>query len=122
MQYGNPAKPNQHERDASEGIHKIVRYLSDRYRTSPIFASVALDPSTYYNDRGFPSRFLSLRYPDKKTEIRICLQRNVGASHAWYLGLTTYLHDNPTDEIELDFHTLPNVLRYLRDSHLGEEI
>lgn len=111
------------ENELSDAIHKIERYLEDRYRTSPILASIQLDSQTYFGDLGHPSRFLSIRYPKHHSELRFNLQRNSGSgvTHAWTLGQSTYVDDGLIQESEKDFHNLPNILRYLRDSYLGEE-
>ena len=107
------------ENEVSEGIHKIKKYLEDRYRSSPILASIHLNPETYYNDRKWPSRFLSIHYPQNASEVRLLLQRNSGHSvtHSWTLGHSTYVNNILTYEMEKDFHTLPNVLHYLRDNY-----
>jgi hypothetical protein len=111
------------ENELSEGIHKVERYLEDRYRTSSVLASVHLDPQTYYNDRGWPSRFISIHYPNFSSEVRLNLQRNFGSgvTHAWTLGESTYVADILTYEFEKDFHNLPNILQYLRERYLGDQ-
>lgn len=117
------SKPTKRENEVSEGIHKIERYLEDRYRSSQIMASVHLDPEMYYNDRGWPSRFLSIHYPNNSSEIRLILQRNSGhgVTHSWTLGQSTYVNNILIYEMEKDFHNLPNIMRHLRDNYLGEE-
>ena len=111
------------ENELSEAVHKIERYIEDRYRTSPALVSVRLDPQTFYNDRGWPSRFISIHYPKFSSELRLMLQRNFGpgVTHPWTLGQSTYVADILTYEFEKDFHTLPNIMRYLREDYLGEE-
>lgn len=111
------------ENELSDAIHKVERYLEDRYRSSPVLVSVHLDPQTYFSDLGHPSRFLAIHYPKYSSELRLNLQRNSGrgVTHAWTLGQSTYVGDVLTHEIEKDFHTLPNVLGYLRDNYLGDE-
>jgi len=111
------------ENDLHEGTHKIERYLEDRYRTSPVLAAIQLDPQTYYNDRGWPSRFISIRYPEHHSEISLNIQRNFGSgvTHAWTLGQSTYVADILTYEFEKDFHNLPNILRYLRENYIGDQ-
>ena len=109
------------ENEVFEGIHKIERYLEDRYRTSPVLVSVQLDPNTYYNDRGFPSRMIALHYSGNQSSIHLNLQRNVGAEHAFTLASGTYVGGLLVHEVEKDFHTLPNILRSLRDDYLGDE-
>lgn len=112
-------RTSKYERETAEAIHKVERYVEDRYRSLGGDASVRVHPETYYSDDGSPSRFLSVHYPSTRVEVRINLQRNTKGKHAWSLGQSTYVHDQLTYEFEKDFTNLPNVLRHLRENMLG---
>jgi hypothetical protein len=118
MPYGNPDKPNKYETEVAQVVRQIERHVREHYTSLGLDPPTRVDPETYYDESGNPSRFLEVK-SDRRQDFRLAVQRNMHQRRwKWELDFAEFRDGLRVNEVHLESTTpgelLPEITSILR--------